>query len=155
MEQTENRSAFDLPPVWGAAAWALIYYWSGLDPMITAPAWLADIGSGLAAAGVLLAVWAVWQFAGLSTPVEANKTARTLITAGPYRYARHPIYLGMLVATFGFSLATGELTTLAIAAVFGWVLQKRFVEPEERMLEAEFGDRYRDWAATVKRAMVV
>jgi protein-S-isoprenylcysteine O-methyltransferase Ste14 len=69
-----------------------------------------------------------------------------LVRRGPYAYVRHPIYLGMLLFLLGLAVAVGHLVQLVIAVpVFltGTVIRTRI---EDRMLEAQFGETFRDYA---------
>lgn len=69
-------------------------------------------------AGTLLAFWSVWH---LGRSFSLLPQARTLVTTGPYRYVRHPIYLGGLLITVAevwlrFSWATVALNLLFVGA---------------------------------------
>ncbi|CAM3941628.1 methyltransferase family protein [Alkalicoccus chagannorensis] len=69
----------------------------------------------------------------------------TIVSSGPFRLLRHPLYTGLLLITFGFALYMTSLLGLA-AAVFG-VLPAllRRIELEERMLTQAFGEDYQTW----------
>lgn len=143
----------DLPPVWGAAAAALVWAWAGTVELLPAPDWMRALGWALVAAAVALAVWAVVTMARRDTPIEPRRTPRALVTDGPFGWARHPIYRGLWMAVAGLALAAGELTALAVAPAYALLLLRRFVEPEEQALEAGFGDAFRAWAARVPRRL--
>ena len=69
-----------------------------------------------------------------------------LVRRGPYAYVRHPIYLGMLLFLLGLAAALGHLVQLVIAVpVFltGTLIRTRI---EDGLLEAQFGDAFRDYA---------
>jgi len=77
------------------------------------------------------------------------KQDHELIEAGPYRYVRHPIYSGLLLAFLGTALMIGEwraLLALAIIAASFW----RKLQLEERWLGEYFGDAYTDYMRRVK-----
>ena len=66
--------------------------------------------------------------------------------AGPYRYVRHPIYTGLLLAFIGSALAVGEwrgVLAVAIVAASFW----RKLRLEEAIMRHEFGDAYARYAA--------
>jgi len=96
---------------------------------------------------------AIALFAMSSTALGKNWSvvARTLddhelVRHGPYAYVRHPIYLGMLLFLLGLAMALGHLVQLVIAIpVFlaGTVIRTRI---EDRLLEAQFGETFRDYA---------
>ena len=81
---------------------------------------------------------------GLSIPPER------LVTGGPYRYCRNPMYLGHLIFLAGLAFA---LQSWIAAAVFAFhaVWFHRRVRDDETRLGALFGDPYRDYLAIVKR----
>jgi Putative protein-S-isoprenylcysteine methyltransferase len=141
----------DLPPVWGALFWAAIWLWS-----VTMPSWapvpdvLRPVGYAVAAGGIGFALWALQQFRGRDTPVEPKREPRALVTTGPYRLTRNPMYRGLVWVTIGYVLIRGEFTALLLAALYAWVLNRRFIVPEERALEAAFGADFRDWAERVR-----
>lgn len=140
----------DLPPVWGALHWGAIWLWSETMNLAPVPEALRPVGYAIGAAGALWGVWALAQFRGRGTPVEPGRTPRALVTTGPYRLTRNPMYRGLVWLTLGFVLIRGDLSALPLAALYAWVLSVRFIEPEERALEAAFGEAFRVWAASVR-----
>ncbi|QIQ86174.1 isoprenylcysteine carboxylmethyltransferase family protein [Erythrobacter sp.] len=83
-------------------------------------------------------------------PVHPERAER-LVTGGLYRVSRNPMYVGMAlllgaVAAWGF--AWGHL---AVIALFIWWMTRFHIIPEERALEARFGEEYRDYKANVRR----
>jgi protein-S-isoprenylcysteine O-methyltransferase Ste14 len=140
----------DLPPVWGALHWAAIWLWSETMNLAPAPEALRPVGYAIGAAGALWGVWALAQFRGRGTPVEPGRRPRALVTTGPYRLTRNPMYRGLVWLTLGFVLIRGDLSALPLAALYAWVLSVRFIKPEERALEAAFGEAFRVWAASVR-----
>ncbi len=75
----------------------------------------------------------------------------TLLTAGPYRYTRNPLYLGGNVFIFfGAGLALGSPMALVITALH-LALMDIFVRREERQLEATFGEAWQRYQRSVRR----
>ena len=75
----------------------------------------------LGVSDVLLAcgmVWAIYSLSFLRNRFSIVPEARGLVTEGPYRFARHPIYLGEITAGFGLILPTLLTPHLAVFAVF-------------------------------------
>ena len=71
-----------------------------------------------------------------------------LVQTGPYAYVRHPIYVGMLLFLLGLAAAVGHLAQLVIAVpifLVGTLIRTRI---EDRLLEEQFGDAFRDYART-------
>jgi protein-S-isoprenylcysteine O-methyltransferase Ste14 len=111
--------------------------------------WLRALGCALALAGVALAVRAR-QVLGENWSVAVQlKRGHELIERGPYRWVRHPIYSGLLLAFLGTAVLVGELRgllALAIVAVSFWFKLRL----EERWLGEQFGAAYADYKTRVK-----
>ncbi len=68
---------------------------------------------------------------------------RRLVRTGPYRYMRHPIYLGVFLEVVGIPLATNSWATVVFALLVNVPLQVMRTYLEERRLLELFGDEYR------------
>jgi protein-S-isoprenylcysteine O-methyltransferase Ste14 len=111
------------------------------------------VAIGLQIAAVLLMLWARVTFGRRSFHAAANPTAGGLVTWGPYRYWRHPIYSAVLLFLWSGVLSHG-LDPVAIAlAVVGTVMTIVRVLSEENLLRAEFtgSDGYEAYARRTKR----
>jgi protein-S-isoprenylcysteine O-methyltransferase Ste14 len=67
-----------------------------------------------------------------------------LITSGPYRRIRHPMYLGIFTYTIGLILVSSDLLVLIFFAFTIWVNYRR-IPDEEKMMIDQFGDEYRNY----------
>jgi MFS family permease len=81
---------------------------------------------------------------GISVPPQR------LVTAGPYRWVRNPMYLGHLIFLAGLALALGSWAGAAVFA-FHVVWFHRRVREDEARLDALFGEPYREYRARVRR----
>jgi protein-S-isoprenylcysteine O-methyltransferase Ste14 len=83
--------------------------------------------------------------------VARMRAGHELVTAGVFAHVRHPIYVAMALFLLALALAFGHLANL-VAAVPLFALGTAIrVRAEERLLRAEFGGAYDDYAARVKR----
>jgi protein-S-isoprenylcysteine O-methyltransferase Ste14 len=99
---------------------------------------IAWLGAALCAAGVLFAIWARHTIGkDWSAEVQINE-GHQLIRSGPYARIRHPIYTGLILATFGTALLIGEYRGLLAVLMF-LVGFTRKARKEESFLAAEFG----------------
>jgi protein-S-isoprenylcysteine O-methyltransferase Ste14 len=99
-------------------------------------------GLVLTFAGYFLFIWSVVARGIHAVSWEMPENQR-LVTWGPYRYMRHPSYLGYFLMFFGlFSLWPNFLTLFPIAAVPGYY---RVTLEEERLLGRRFGDEYAEY----------
>ena len=108
--------------------------------------WLSWLLIGVAG---LLGVWALRHLGSGLTPLPLPNGSVDLITSGPYRWMRHPIYTAVMVGMSGIALRTRSWVPLALAAalVVFLGLKSRW---EERHLEAGFPG-YSDYAETTAR----
>ena len=114
-------------------------------PLAKVVAWL------LLALGFLVRVWATVYFYAHRMRVISLKPQRALITSGPYRFSRNPLYLGGNVFVFfGAALLLGSPTALFVTAIH-LPLIDRFIRREEEQLEREFGDEWRSYKKRARR----
>jgi protein-S-isoprenylcysteine O-methyltransferase Ste14 len=121
----------------GFGVFAFVQFASFVRPdwlTVTSNPILGLTGIAFGIAGVLLEIWAVWH---LKFAFATEPAARRLVTTGPYRFARHPIYTGGCLAYLGLFLTR---PTVAIAVVLlGWAFCVRMrMQYEEAILESAF-----------------
>ena len=105
----------------------------------------------LLGAGFFLRVWATDYFYRAKIRVIDLHTQGSLITDGPFRLSRNPLYLGGNVFMFfGVGLVLGSLSMLIFTALH-LIGMHLFIRREERQLEARFGDEWRAYKARVRR----
>jgi len=110
------------------------------------PAWTIALGVALHALGDVPVVWALSTNKHLEATVRIQKDrAHHVVTGGPYRYVRHPMYTGMLVMFAGWPLVLGSAWTYLPLAAFAAVLIWR-TSREDRTLRAEL-QGYADYAS--------
>ena len=108
-------------------------------------------GSLLLAAGFLLRVWATYHFYQRNMKVIVLHTQQSLITDGPYRFSRHPLYLGgnvfmFLGATLLLGTPSGVVLTIAHLPIMDWMMRR-----EENQLAQKFGEEWIRYAQKVRR----
>ncbi len=109
------------------------------------------LGIALGAFGLLLILWAGGRFIGAGTPLPPHRPATVLVTEGPYRRSRNPIYLGLGLIYLGVVCATVSLGALVLLPVVILVMEFGVIRREERYLERRFGQAYRDYKSRVRR----
>jgi len=109
------------------------------------------IGGALIACSAALVAWAVAHFVRAKTHVDVRKPAKALVTDGPYRLSRNPMYLAMTLLYAGFAVAFSLPITLGVLVPCLAVLHRGVIRREEIYLERKFGVAYRDYRARVRR----
>jgi protein-S-isoprenylcysteine O-methyltransferase Ste14 len=79
------------------------------------------------------------------------KPDAALVTAGPFRFSRNPIYLGFLVVVLGFALRWGDLWGWLALMVCHLALDRLVVTKEEAYLSTRFGAAYEAYRTRVRR----
>jgi protein-S-isoprenylcysteine O-methyltransferase Ste14 len=108
-------------------------------------------GAALAAAGFGVMLWGVRTFAAAKTTIKPYEKSRVVVTGGPYRFTRNPMYLGMVAMLGGLALALGTPGPWAALVAHAATLQWRFIRNEERALTAALGEPYQRYRRTVRR----
>ena len=112
------------------------------------PVWLRWAGAGLTVLGILLFAWAHQALGVNWTAVLALSEEQELVTSGPYRWVRHPMYTAFLVIGFGFwFLSANGLVGLIYFSTLLLMVWTRLPAEEEMMVE-RFGERYRAYQKT-------
>jgi protein-S-isoprenylcysteine O-methyltransferase Ste14 len=140
------------PPVYFLVAlglMALLDYVVPVLPLIVRPYRYA--GAVFVALGLALAAWGALLFRRAGTGILPFSPATALVTRGPYRFTRNPMYLGMAAVLLGAALLMGSLTPFVVIPAFMALIADRFIVREEAMLETAFGAAYLDYKARVRR----
>lgn len=111
-------------------------------PLHFAPDWsmlfkgLGMVGAG---AGLWLVVSGYAQLIRCRTALLSSSPASHLVTSGPYRFSRNPIYLGYTLLMLGAGLMSSSLWLLGGAAITAVVTHAWIIRSEEKHLLARFG----------------
>ncbi|MGY5878745.1 MAG: isoprenylcysteine carboxylmethyltransferase family protein [Candidatus Thorarchaeota archaeon] len=105
--------------------------------------------------GFFLIIWANYSLLvigkiGLRNR-EPMQRPSNLVLAGPYRFSRNPLYLGILVILAGLIIFLSSIVTAFLTVLVYIIFRYVFIKKEEILLEEEFGDEYRDFMKRVKR----
>lgn len=108
---------------------------------------LCLIGYLISLAGLVYAIWAI-QVLGFSRFCGLGVPSPSLILCGPYRFVRHPFYLGALAFLLGLFVATGDGIVAALV-VFTIAATGLAIRIEEGRLLTCFGEAYRRYREAV------
>ncbi len=110
--------------------------WAGLAPIV---------------AGLGLVFWVARLFHQHGTTIKPGDVSSDLLTGGPFRISRNPIYLGMTSILIGLAIALGSLTPWLVVPLFVALVARNVIPVEESMLQETFGEQYTQYRARVRR----
>ena len=113
--------------------------------------WRFWVGGLLVLPGLLLMTAGVSRFKRAGTNVPTYRPTTALVTCGPYRYSRNPLYISLFLVYAGIAIVADNLWILALAVPLFLVMRYGVVAREERYLERKFGQAYLDYKAAVRR----
>ena len=130
----------DLPPIWFAGFCVAAWFLARELPLVMAFGPLFwGVGLIMIAAGLGVILWSALWFLRKKTTIEPHHNPTTLITEGPFRFSRNPIYLGMVLMLTGYVAWLGALSAVLLPGLYIAVLTLRFILPEEDRLREAFG----------------
>ncbi len=120
-----------------------------VPPSLEGPACFA--GSALALLGLAFGGAAFATFMRARTTPHPNHPVSALVTWGPYRVSRNPMYVGASAFTAGIALVANTPWVLAALPPVWLALRRLVIDREEAYLERRFGDAYRTFTARTRR----
>jgi len=109
------------------------------------------VGLLLLVAGLTVMAWALLTFSRARTAVVPVRPARVLVSHGPYRFSRNPMYVGLSVGYLGLAILLNQAWPLLFLPVVLIVLLLAVIQHEERHLQSSFPDDYREYRRRVRR----
>ncbi|MEM7680149.1 MAG: isoprenylcysteine carboxylmethyltransferase family protein, partial [Pseudomonadota bacterium] len=150
-EKPDHPNVETLPPVT-----LLLYVVGGLVLNWILPIFEYGWGWGLIGLVMLAFAFALIyyskkQFEAAGTNVPPNQPATVIVTTGPFKYSRNPIYLSFLVGFVGLSFIAGAPLMTLLAIPLYRTLKYDVIAKEEYYLESKFGKAYTDYKDNVRR----
>lgn len=130
----------DIPPVWLIGFALLAWLQARVLPLgLSLDSAVTDLLSGLLiGGGIVLAVLAIVEFRRHRTTVIPHEVPSAMVQSGIYKRSRNPIYLGDVLILAGLILRFDAVLSLVLVPIFVWVLERRFILPEEDRLRRTF-----------------
>ncbi len=152
MTAASGAKRFVLPPV---VFLAIAMAMAGADVLLPTPQLIPSSFFPLAiipaAAAVALAGWALLAFRRARTSLHPHAEPTALVTTGPYRLSRNPMYLALLLLLCAWGMALGSLAALAGPPLFVLAITRMFIRREESRLASQFGEAYGAYRRHVRR----
>ena len=151
-ERTDNPGVRLPPPLVYVAAMACGVLLKRLTPLP-----IGGAGVRVPAAWALIALWVVvtapafYAFWSRHTTIVPVRPATNLVAAGPYRFTRNPMYLGLALLTIGVGLWLNTWWVILLLAPAIVMIDRFVIAREEAYLRRRFGLEYDDYARRVRR----
>jgi len=154
MDRTADTAQVIIRPplAWGLAVIAgLALNWLVPLPFLPADLPAGRLGAMVFVLAVALFAWAIVTITRAGSNVPTNRPTTTIVEAGPYRFTRNPVYLGMFLGLIGLAIAFDNLWLLIMLVPFALVIRYAVVAREEAYLERKCSDIYHGYRSRVRR----
>jgi protein-S-isoprenylcysteine O-methyltransferase Ste14 len=131
--------------------WVLDRYWHALPLSHVGGSAVEVIGLVLLIVGAVLVASGVLTFRRARTAIIPSHGASQLVTNGPYRFTRNPMYTGFALAYIGGAAVIDSLWPLLLLPVAIIALVRLVISREEAYLRSAFGTEYTVYQARVRR----
>lgn len=115
------------------------------------PGFLVWLGYALVVIGLALPFSAASRFREAHTTLDPHGSVTEIVTSGPYRFSRNPIYLGFVCFLIGFSFMFRTYWGLILSPLFIVLLNMLVIKYEEIYLQRKFEDVYSSYKSSVRR----
>lgn len=109
------------------------------------------IGFFMFAAAVAIIKWSLKTFKAGNTSIPTDEPTDAIVTNGPYKYSRNPIYVAFLVGFIGLSFMADSVMMFLMVIPLFYTLALGVIIPEEEYLTEKFGDEYLAYKQKVRR----
>jgi protein-S-isoprenylcysteine O-methyltransferase Ste14 len=148
-----DTSGIRVPP----PLYYVVAFLAGIALELMFPTSWPPLGVRIAATVLATGAWlgldgaAMVFFRRAGTSMVPMNPTTALVTSGPYRFTRNPMYLGMASLYVAFAFAFGVIWALAFLPAVIVIVDRFVIAREEPYLERKFGQAYRDFTARVRR----
>jgi protein-S-isoprenylcysteine O-methyltransferase Ste14 len=149
---SENPGVAILPPVLygGAFVAILVLQWIWPLKVVRQPV-AFSLGLVLSASALVIGAWGRRTMHGNGTNISPLKPAVSLVTTGPFRFSRNPLYVAITLLFVGFTLLLNSWWGVVLLAPVLAILHWGVVRREERYLQLKFGEQYTEYRSRVRR----
>ena len=109
------------------------------------------LGPSLVVGGLAIGFLGSREMRLAETNLDPRKPATTVVTEGPFRFTRNPLYLSMTMIYVGILALANALPPVLLLPVVQHLMRRGVIEREERYLERKFGDEYLEYKVKAPR----
>jgi protein-S-isoprenylcysteine O-methyltransferase Ste14 len=110
-----------------------------------------DVGLFIAIMSGLLALWGIWVMYMAGTNINPARPVIYLVTVGPFRFSRNPLYLSLTLLSIGLSMILDFAWIIIILILVLYIMNRFVIEREENYLESKIGEQYIEYKKKVRR----
>lgn len=155
VDESQSPNSVPWPPLILAVAAAASLGLGLFTPLpVLSNAWIQVTGYVVASIGIALDLWAIMTMRRAQTNILPHRGAGRLVTTGPFRFTRNPIYVGNATLMAGIGFAFGNLWFVLLGMISALVVDRLAIRREERHLAARFGQDWVDYASRVPRWLI-
>lgn len=148
MTDNDNPRVLIPPPLMFAALVGMGLFIDGGPP---ADSVLVIVAGSIGAVGLAFIVAALDLFFRSNTRPEPWRPASQLVSTGPYRLTRNPMYLGLTLIGLALALALTSVAAALLALLAAFIVDQFVIKREEAYLRRRFGDDYERYCGRVGR----
>lgn len=150
--ERDNPGVIAPPPLIYAVALVAGLLMNRLRPIPFLPRSLARVlGLSAIAGGASILFSGLRAMRRAGTNVDPYKPATAIVTGGPYRYTRNPLYVGLTLIYTGITALANALPAVLLLPAVLTVMRRGVIEREEAYLERKFGDEYLQYKNRTRR----
>ena len=124
--------------------------WYPVSPLPPPLAW--TLGGVILACGVALGpIWGIRTLRVAGTTIRPDKPTSKLVTDGPFRFSRNPLYLSLTVIYAGIAVMADSIWALLLLIPVNIIISRFVIRREEQYLAQTFGDEYERYRMKVRR----
>ncbi|HEY3349263.1 MAG TPA: isoprenylcysteine carboxylmethyltransferase family protein [Thermoanaerobaculia bacterium] len=155
MSAEDHANVPVIPPVFFGLGIGAGYLMRWLVPVRLVPLRLEGeacfAGAAISLLGLAFGGWAFFTFVRAKTTPHPNHPVSALVTWGPYRISRNPMYVGLSVFTAGLALVANTAWLLVALPLVWFALRRLVIDREEAYLTRRFGEDYLSFKARTRR----
>ncbi len=150
--RADNAGVIARPPLLYGAALVVTLALRWLRPMpILGRAFALWPGLALLALGIGIAIWGIGALRAAGTNVDPMRPTTAIVTSGPFRFSRNPLYMALALVYLGLTLAVNTWWGILMLVPLLISMHRGVILREERYLERTFGESYRQYRSRVRR----
>ncbi len=148
----DNPGVLVWPPLLYGGAFILVLILRAVSRMpIVAATTTVWLGLAIVVVGLTIMARGRRTMTAAGTNVNPSRPATTIVSSGPFRFTRNPLYVGVTIVFAGLTVAFNTWWGFVVLAPVLLTMHFGVVLREERYLERKFGDEYRQYRSRVRR----